>query len=88
MADEILLHCVVGNWVWEIMVTGKLKGSSITSVRCLLRSLNITSRQVRVVKTGGGGGVRGSRSRFTENKTVLSQFTKNKVIMKITGGGG
>ena len=25
-----------------------------------------------------------SRSRFTENKTVLSQFTKNKDIMKIT----
>ena len=30
---------------------------------------------------GGKGG--GSRSRFTENKTVLSQFTKNKDIMKI-----
>ena len=28
-------------------------------------------------KGGGGGG--GSRSRFTENKTVLSQFTKNKI---------
>ena len=27
----------------------------------------------RVVKGGG------SRSRFTENKTVLSQFTKNKI---------
>ena len=26
----------------------------------------------------------GSRSRFTENKTVLSQFTKNKDMMKIT----
>ena len=26
----------------------------------------------------------GSRSRFTENKTVFSQFTKNKDIMKIT----
>ena len=26
---------------------------------------------------GGGGG--GSRSLFTENKTVLSQFTKNKI---------
>ena len=31
---------------------------------------------VRVVKGG-------SRSRFTENKTVLSQFTKDKDIMKI-----
>ena len=31
----------------------------------------------RVVKGGRGGG--GSRSRFTENKTVLSQFTKNKI---------
>ena len=31
---------------------------------------------------GGKGG--GSRSRFTENKTVLAQFTKNKGIMKIT----
>ena len=30
----------------------------------------------RVVKGGGGGG---SRSRFTENKMVLSQFTKNKI---------
>ena len=30
------------------------------------------------------GGKGGSRSRFTENKTVLSQFTKNKDIMKIT----
>ena len=30
---------------------------------------------MRVVKGGGGG----SRSRFTENKTVLSQFTKNKI---------
>ena len=29
----------------------------------------------------------GSRSRFTENKTVLSQFTKNKDIMKITVHG-
>ena len=29
-------------------------------------------RQLRVVKGG-------SRSRFTENKTVLSQFTKNKI---------
>ena len=29
----------------------------------------------------GGIGGRGSRSRFTENKTVLSQFTKNKIIM-------
>ena len=29
----------------------------------------------RVVKGGGGG----SRSRFTENKTVLSQFMKNKI---------
>ena len=40
---------------------------------------------LRVVKGGGGGG--GSRSRFTENKTVLSQFTKNKDIMKITVHG-
>ena len=29
----------------------------------------------RVVKGGGGS----SRSRFTENKTVLSQFMKNKI---------
>ena len=28
-----------------------------------------------------------SRSRFTENKTVLSQFTKNKGTMKITAQG-
>ena len=35
---------------------------------------------LRVVKGG-------SRSRFTENKTVLSQFTKNKGIMKITVHG-
>ena len=34
---------------------------------------------------GGGGG--GSRSRFTENKTVLSQFKKNKDVMKITVHG-
>ena len=34
----------------------------------------------RVVKEG-------SRSRFTENKTVLSQFTKNKDTMKITVHG-
>ena len=40
---------------------------------------------MRVVKEGGGGG--GSRSRFTENKTVLSQFTKNEDIMKITVHG-
>ena len=33
---------------------------------------------------GGKGGV---RSRFTENKTVLSQFTKNKGIMKIAVHG-
>ena len=32
----------------------------------------------------GGGGGGGSTSRFTENKTVLSQFTKNKDIIKIT----
>ena len=37
---------------------------------------------MRVVK-----GEEGSRSRFTENKTVLSQFTKNKDIMKITVHG-
>ena len=35
----------------------------------------------RVVKGGGGGW---SKSRSTENKTVLSQFMKNKDIMKIT----
>ena len=29
----------------------------------------------------------GSKLRFTENKTVLSQFTKNKDIMKITVHG-
>ena len=29
----------------------------------------------------------GCRSRFTENKMVLSQFTKNKDIMKITVHG-
>ena len=35
----------------------------------------------RVVKGGGW-----SRSRFTENKTVLSQFTKNKIgISRFTG---
>ena len=38
---------------------------------------------MRVVKGGGGG----SRSRFTDNKTVLSQFTKNKDIMKIAVHG-
>ena len=32
-----------------------------------------------VVKGGGGGG---SRSRFTENKTVLSQFTKTTKTIK------
>ena len=32
-----------------------------------------------MVKGGGG-----SRSRFTENKTVLSHLTKNEDIMKIT----
>ena len=37
----------------------------------------------RVVKGGGGG----SGSHFTEKKTVLSQFTKNKDIMKITVHG-
>ena len=36
---------------------------------------------LRVVKGGG------SRSRFTENKTVLSLFTKDKDIMKITVHG-
>ena len=36
----------------------------------------------RVVKGGGG-----PRSRFTENKRVLSQFTKSKDIMKITVHG-
>ena len=30
------------------------------------------------------GGKGGSRPRFMENKTVLSQFMKNKDIMKIT----
>ena len=33
------------------------------------------------------GGKGGSRSRFTENKTVPSQFTKNKDVMKITVHG-
>ena len=37
-----------------------------------------------VVKGGGGGG---SRSRVTENKMVLSQFTKDKDLMKITVHG-
>ena len=36
------------------------------------------------IKEGGKGG---SRSRFTENKTVLSQFTKNNDMMKITVHG-
>ena len=35
----------------------------------------------------GGKGEGESRSHFTENKTVLSQFTKNKGIMKITVHG-
>ena len=35
----------------------------------------------------GGKGGGGSRSRFMEDKTVLSQFTKNKDIMKITVHG-
>ena len=42
--------------------------------------LKLGKRILRVVKGG-------SRSRFTENKTVLSQFTKNKDIMKITVHG-
>ena len=43
--------------------------------------LKIRSKiKMRVVKGG-------SRSRFKENKTVLSQFTKNKDIMKITVHG-
>ena len=36
---------------------------------------------------GGKGGGGGSRSRLTGNKTALSQFTKNKDIMKITVHG-
>ena len=41
------------------------------------RSRARQSRKWRVTYEGGKGG--GSRSRFTENKTVLSQFTKNKI---------
>ena len=37
-----------------------------------------------MVKGGGGGG---PESRFKENKTVLSQFTKNKDTMNITVHG-
>ena len=32
-----------------------------------------------MVKGVGGGGGWGSRSRFTENIMILSQFTKNKI---------
>ena len=41
------------------------------------------------VNIEGGKGGRGSRSRFTENKTVLSQFTEDKIgISRFTGKKG
>ena len=43
--------------------------------------VHLTGRLSKRVVKGG------SSSRFTENKTVLSQFTKNKDIMKITVHG-
>ena len=54
---------------------------SIVSTPILVRSLGVCSiKQCVITRVVNGG----SRSRFTENKTVLSQFTKNKDIMKIT----
>ena len=46
--------------------------------RASVSDINHKDCMKRVVKGGGGGGGGRSRSRVTENKTVLSQFTKNK----------
>ena len=49
-----------------------------------LGTLLLERMLIRLITEGGKGG---SRSRFTENKTVLSQFTKNNAMIKITVHG-
>ena len=44
-----------------------------------LGTLLLERMLIRLITEGGKGG---SRSRFTENKTVLSQFTKNNAMIK------
>ena len=51
--------------------------------RCRLMNYRGVSGRIQLHE--GGKGV--SRLRFTENKTVLSQFTENKDIMKINVHG-
>ena len=45
----------------------------------VLASLCLFSVSLLRVAKGRGGGGGGARPRFMENKTVLSQFTKNKM---------
>ena len=50
--------------------------------------MNRERHRVIVITEGGKGGWGwGSKSRFSQNKTVLLQFTKNKDTMKITVHG-
>ena len=51
------------------------------------QTLYLKQRKYGSFATLTEGGKGGSRSCFTENKMVLSQFTKNKGIMKITVHG-
>ena len=54
---------------------------------CLFLHQTRAPKRKRVVKGVWGWGWGRSRSRFTESKTVLSQFTKNNDVMKITVHG-
>ena len=76
-------------FIWEGLVIAVFTILEIVfnvRVFSLVSKAHEQNMMVRMVKGGGGGGG-GSRSRFTENKTVLSQFTTKKFIMEITVHG-
>ena len=62
----------------------------VTTLCCVASSLCVVVASLGFLVSslcleGGKGGWGGeSRSRFTENKTVLSQFTKNKIGISLT----
>ena len=78
------LYHLLGSYVTRILLHSTTisdwKSKILRMINVQMVHLKLGKRILRVVKGG-------SRSRFTENKTVLSQFTKNKDIMKITVHG-